>query len=159
MRRTLFAGLVVVLLLLSACGGSGPQSVTEADDIVGVWRRTDMWDGAYETGMAVRQWYLKVKPDETMALGETPDQWDYEACSEELAFEGTQLKVTETACNRFQGLAGEKKWNFSCAYLEALSGVYEVQLLANGNLKFIDAGDDCQYRRDILSSSDWELVS
>ena len=163
--RGLLLAVSTALLLaggaaLSACGGSGPQLVTKADDIVGVWRRTQTWDGAYETGIAVKQWFLKLEADGTMAFGESPDQWDYEACSEEFAFEGTQCKVTETACPRFQGEIGEdKRFDYSCAYLEAPSGVYEVQLLANGNLKFIDAGDNCQYRREILSLSDWELVS
>ncbi len=166
-QRGLLLGVSLTLLLaggvaLSACGGSGPsvEVVTSAVDIVGVWRRTQPWAGAYETGIAVRQWFLKVEADGTMAFGESPDQWDYEACSEEFAFEGTQFSVTETACNRFQGEIGEdKRFDYSCVGLEAPSGVYEVQLLANGNLKFIDAGDNCQYRRDILTLSDWELVS
>lgn len=164
--RGLLLGVSTLCLLaaavgLSACGGSGPSEevVTSADDIVGVWRRTQLWDGAYETGIAVRQWFLKLEADGTMAFGERPDQWDYEACSEEFAFEGTQCRVTETACNRFQGQVGDKRFDYSCVGLEAPSGVYEVQLLANGNLKFIDAGDNCQYRREILSLSDWELVS
>lgn len=41
----------------------------------------------------------------------------------------------------------------------APTGVYEVQLPANGNLKFVSAQDGCQNRREILSLAEWEPVS
>jgi hypothetical protein len=153
--------LVAAAVALSACGGSGPsdQVVTSADDLVGVWRRTETWGGVPGTSLVIKQWWLKLEADGTMDFGESPERWDYPSCSEEFAFEGTQFTVTETLCPRLEGALGDKRFDYTCVGLEAPSGVYEVQLLANGNLKFVDAGDDCEYRREILSMAEWQPVS
>ena len=156
MARITYLVMIGCLLALSACGGSGPSGevITKGDDVLGVWRRTERW-AHRGSGLDIRNMHVNLEADGTMAFGMSPDKWEYELCSEEFAFEGTQFKVTETTC---PGLMGSSSGDESCAGQGTLSGVYEVQLLANGNLKFIDAGDTCQNRRQILTLAEWEPV-
>ena len=148
--------LLAAAVALSACGGSGPSGevITKGDEVVGVWRRTGP-PPSLGHGMVFRTLHIKFEADGTMAFGVSPDKWDYEFCIEEFAFEGTQFRVTEITC---PGLLYDTEKSLSCAAMDALSGVYEVQLLANGNLNFIDAGDNCQTRRDILTLAEWAPV-
>jgi hypothetical protein len=153
MRMTLLAGLVVVLLLLSACGGSGPpgEPVTKAEDVLGVWRRTERWSALRGS---MPQMYMQVRADGTMGFSRAPGS-DYEWMSLDCAFEGTRFSVTETA---FRGFGSEAA-DWSCTGGSgAPSGVYDIQLLANGNLEFVNAQDACQIRRETFTGTEWEPV-
>lgn len=72
-RTTLLAGLVVVLVLLSACGTSSApgELVTEADDVLGTWHRTKRFRQHSQT-------YVQLRADGTVGFSRAPDQWDYE---------------------------------------------------------------------------------
>lgn len=73
----------------------------------------------------------------------------------EFAFEGTQFSVTETAYRAY----GEETADYSCTTgLGAPDGAYEIQLLANGNLKFVGAQDACDWRSELLTLAEWEPV-
>jgi hypothetical protein len=151
MRTTLLAGLVVVLILLSACGGSGPagEPVTKAEDVLGVWRRTKRWSAAFP---AI---YMQFRADGTMGFSTVPDKWDYEWMGVDFAFEGSRLSVTETTWRAWSSDPNPQSCTDGSG---APSGDYEIQLLANGNLKFVNAQDGCEYRREILTLAEWEAV-
>ncbi len=157
MRTTLLAGLVVVLLLLSACGGTGPpgEPVTKAEDVLGVWGRTKDYQLG-SIGQVLRNIHIKLEADGTMAFGMSPDKWDYEWMSLEFTFEGTQFSVSETA---YRGYGELSERDLSCTSgFGAPDAVYEIQQLANGNLKFVDAQDGCLWRRQLLADAEWEPV-
>jgi hypothetical protein len=151
MRTTLLAGFVVVLLLLSACGGAGApgEPVTKAEDVVGTWRRTRGWRHAFP------EIYMQFRADGTMGFSRVPDKWDYEWMSLECAFEGTRFSVSETAFR----WRTEEAQDYSCGPGRgAPTGVYEIQVLANGNLKFVNAQDNCEMRREVFTLAEWEPV-
>ena len=144
MKKIAYLMVGVCLLALSACGGSGPSGelVTTGDDLVGVWKRATEWkSGGWVVG------YMQCEADGTMDLGRAPDKWDYAVCSYAVAFEGTQVSVTETDCPGFQ-----------CTGRGEPAAVYQVQLLANGNLRFVVVEDGCPVRRNMLTLEEWEPV-
>jgi hypothetical protein len=156
MKRIVYLMIAVCLLALSACGGAGAgppgEPVTKAEDAVGVWRRTERWT-ALRGGFP--EMYMQVRADGTMGFSQAADT-DYEWMSLDFAFEGAGFSVTETA---FRGF-GSQAQDWSCTGGSgAPSGVYEVQLLANGNLEFVNAQDACQIRRDTFTGTEWEPVS
>ncbi len=148
MKTVIAVVIAIGLLLVSACGGSGPPAelAKEAHDIVGVWHRTSqIW--------SYKNMYMKVTADGSMGFAVVPDKWDYTLVDQECAFEGTRVSITETSFNIDYAAA------WSCVYLGVPTGVYEVQLLANGNLKFLNVeGDRCQYRREVLTLAEWKPV-
>ena len=151
MRTTLLASLVVVLLLLSACGTpAGPaEYATEPDDVLGVWHRTKRF-------RLHPQIYMQLREDGSMGISRVPDKWERELMSYEFAFDGTRFAVTETA---FRITWGEGLSDFSCTGgVGAPDGAYEIQLLANGNLKFVNAEDNCVLRRELLGMAEWAPV-
>jgi hypothetical protein len=103
-----------------------------------------------------RELYMQFRGDGTIAFSRARGKWDYEWMSLDYTFDGTRLSITETA---FAGGERDKLPDYSCAAAEgAPSGVYEMQLLANGNLKFVNAQDKCQWRREILTLAEWTPV-
>ncbi len=145
--------ILVLLLALPACGGAGRpgEPVTKAEDVLGVWHRTQKWR------KEVGEIYMRFTGDRTIGFAPVPDKWDYEWLTLECAFEGTRLSINEAA---LRGFAAEwETQDYSCTGgYGAPSGAYEVQLLANGNLKFVNAQDNCTWRREILSLAEWEPV-
>ena len=155
MRTTLLAGLVVVLLLLSACGTSSApgELVTEADDVLGTWHRTKEWTQLTST---LPQCYMQLRADGTGGVSRAPDKWDYEFMSLEFTFEGAEFSVSETA---YRGFGEDYGRDMSCTTgYGAPDAVYEIQQLANGNLKFVNAQDECVWRRQLLADAEWEPV-
>jgi len=151
--RVMTITILVLLLALSACGGAGPpgEPLTKAEDAVGVWRRTERWT-VLRGGFP--EMYMQVRADGTMGFSQAADT-DYEWMSLDFAFEGTGFSITETG---FRGFGGEAH-DMSCTGGSgAPSGVYEVQLLANGNLEFVNAQDACQMRRETFTGTEWAPV-
>jgi hypothetical protein len=150
MKRMVYVLIAVCLFGLSACGGAGPpgEPVTKAEDVLGVWRRTSGWRHAFP------EIYLQFRADGAMGFARVPDTWDYEWMSLECSFDGTRFSVTETAFR----WRTEEAQDYSCAGRGAPAGVYEIELLANGNLKFVNAQDNCEMRREILALAEWEPV-
>ena len=103
-----------------------PRMATGSEDIVGIWFNL------------VVPLYSQFNPDGTsqqaFTLDNLQDQPDVIA---EFSFEGTQLLIREL----------EYSSVFQC---ENPVGIYEVQLLENGNLRFTIMEDDCPLRRDGL---------
>jgi hypothetical protein len=149
MKSIVYVIVGICLVALSACGSGGPsgETVTKAEDVVGVWHRTKGW-------LALRSVYMQMKADGTMGFGVAPDKWDYafERC--EFTFDGTECSVTETASTTLW----DDLSDWSCVGTGHPSGVYEVQLLTNGNLKFVNAQDGCGMRKEILTIAEWEPV-
>jgi hypothetical protein len=150
-KRVFYLVIAVCLLALMACGGSGPSGevITKADDVLGVWRRTKKWSAAFP------QIYMQFRADGTMGFSTVPDKWDYEWMGVDFAFEGSRLSVTETTWRAWSSDPNPQSCTDGSG---APSGDYEIQLLANGNLKFVNAQDGCEYRREILTLAEWEAV-
>jgi hypothetical protein len=155
MKRILYVVIVVIalcLVALSACSGAGPpgEPVTKVEDVFGVWHRTKRF-AEWERGI-----YMRLRADGTMGFSPAPDS-DYEWATLDFAFEGTRLSVTETAFRGWGQMALE--YDVSCATgLGAPSGAYEMELLANGNLKFVNPEDGCKWRREMLTLAEWAPV-
>jgi hypothetical protein len=150
MKRIVYLMIAVCLLALSACGGAGNpgEPVTKAEDVLGVWRRTKRM-AYWERGI-----YMQLRADGTMGFAAAPDS-DYEWATLECDFEGTRFSVTETAFRGWEEYRGD----VSCAVgIGVPSGVYEMQLLANGNLKFVNAQDNCYWRNKLFTEAEWEPV-
>jgi hypothetical protein len=150
MKRMVSLMIAVCLLGLSACGvtGTSGQAATKAEDVAGIWRRTQPWTMAF----GPQRWYVQLNLDGTMAMSPVPDKWDQPIASYEFGFEGSQFSLEQTHGRQF---GGERA---SCLDLEYPTAVYEVQLLSNGNLKFVQAQDPCPDRRGILADAEWAPV-
>jgi hypothetical protein len=123
MKNTL-AGLVAIgLLLLVGCGSSAPKPgpVTEAKDIVGTWMAPSS--------------IIKYDEDGTFRLADSREGLRHEVLCEvgEFWFEDGQYFTTITKASERTECLG-------------MTGVYEVQLLENGNLQFSVAEDECTIR-------------
>jgi hypothetical protein len=99
--------------------------------------------------------YMQLRPDGTMGLARAPDKWEYELSSHDFAFGGTHFSIAETSFAGFETAVED----FSCTGgSRAPDAVYEIQLLGNGNLKFVSAQDGCQWRREVLALAEWKPV-
>jgi len=102
--------------------------------------------------------YMQLRPDGTMGFGRAPDKWEYEWSSHDFAFERTHFSITDTGFSAFETEV-ELGGDVSCTgYSRAPDAIYEIQLLGNGNLKFVSAQDGCQWRREVLAFAEWEPV-
>jgi hypothetical protein len=150
MAKTTYLIMIGCLFALSACGGSAPsgQAVTKAEDVAGIWHRTQDWRGI----RGGQQLYIRLTLDGTMALSPVPDKWSQPVASYEFGFEGSQFSLEETHGRR---LFGERD---SCLDQGYPTAMYEIRLLSNGNLQFAQAQDQCVDRRQILADVEWEPV-
>ncbi len=135
MNKQMTSLIAIVLILLTGCGASGPKLASSAEDIAGTWRSTvsGMEVQLTEDGIARHQ------HDD----GETYHQAD------EFYFDGTRFF--------FKGHPGS-----ACTLDGYEPGIYEVELLENGNLKFTVTEDECLVRVNLLAGRlievEWEPV-
>jgi len=150
MSRIAYLMMIGCLLALSACGGTGPsgEAATKAEDVAGIWGRTEVWRGI----RGGQQLYIQLNLDGTMALSPVPDKWSQPIASYEFAFEGSRFSLEQTHGRQ---MYGERE---SCLDQGYPTAVYEIQLLSNGNLQFAKPQDRCSDRRQILADEHWEPI-
>ena len=127
MKRTKAAGIAVALLLLTGSGtrAQEPALATNLKDVVGIWRTV--------VTPAPREHFLQFKEDGAYGIAHAPEKFELDRVPEhvgEFWFEGTQLFIKRT---RLTGCIG-------------VIGIYQIELLANGNLKFVEVEDVCAAR-------------
>ena len=159
MKKRIATVIGIGLLLLLGCARGAPAGATLAttvDDVVGVWHTT------YHLG--VRNWheiYIQFKRDGTFGLAFGDRVEDNPDGEGEFSFEGTRfywkdiIASTKTDYWLVKGKAG-RTWS-ECQVSNPI-GIYEIQILANGNLKFAEIEDECGVRCIILNNSEWEPV-
>lgn len=147
MKKLLIPLLTVVLLGLAACGRSDalieqaeapaqpvqdeapvaePVLVTSLEDIVGTWEGIKGGGGS-----------IQIEGD---------GDWTRICCAglrriAEVRFEGKRFFITETASEVGMG------------EICVPTGIYEIQLLEDGNLKFVAIEDECEKRRNALQGA------
>ena len=135
MNKKLALSIVFALFLLAGCAASGPKLASSAEDIVGTWQST------------VTSLVLQFNEDGTFR-GEFSDGSDF---IDEFRFEGTRLFLKDVGPT-----------SGACQSQGAETGIYEVELLENGNLKFTVIEDDCQLRITYIAGGlvevEWEPV-
>jgi hypothetical protein len=135
--KKLMAGTIAVtIILLAGCGARGPRLASSIQDIVGLWQPTS---GA--------PFYILHLEDGTMHGSSDPDLVeDSPQMEEDFRFEGTKLFREQR-----RGRCGENP-----------TSIDEVELLANGNLKFTAIEDECANRAANLEGAagdkEWEPV-
>ena len=116
MNKLVASSIAIALFLLVGCAASGPKLANRAEDIVGTWHTP-----ASSVG-------IQFNEDGTSRL----IRGDGVIVNAEFRFEGT----------RFFDIAS----GHTCVQLGADTGIYEVELLENGNLKFTVIEDECPVR-------------
>jgi len=133
----------VALLLVASCGPSGPPAklATKAEEIAGTWHRTELIEG----------WdmYLQITADGKAAFTRSPEVSGFASAGGEFSFEGTQWHFTLTTFTQELGRR--------CHQMGEDSAIYQIQLLENGNLKFVEVDEACPGRRSTLATQ-WEPV-
>ena len=131
MNKLVASPIAIALFLLAGCAASGPKLVNSAEDITGAWHST------------ISSAEIQFNEDGTVrrrTAEQTPDDAEFR-------FEGTRLILTE--------IPGR-----GCSLIEAQIGIYEVELLENGNLKFTVIEDECLARVNYLAGrlieAEWE---
>ena len=123
MNNLMAGSSAIATFLLAGCGARGPKVASSAEDIIGAWHRTS--GGA---------WYIAFHEDgtlngsaglEAVVEGRGMVEWTYR-------FEGTQLIV--------EGNIED------CEEDSQRIGIYEVQLLENGNFRLLSIEDECAFR-------------
>ncbi len=134
MNKLVASSIAIALFLLAGCAASGPKLANSAEDIAGTWQSTT---SSVE---------IQFNEDGTSRLKTD----DGSILNGEFRFEGTRFFDIVSA----QGSA--------CVVLGAETGIYEVELLENGNLKFTVIEDECPVRVNIfvgaLIEREWEPV-
>ena len=118
MNKLMAGSIATALFLLAGCGARGPKLASSAEDIVGTWQST--------TSSAD----LQFNEDGTLRI----------------QFEGG---VIVNAKFRFEGTRFfdiDSSQGGQCFQLGAETGIYEIELLENGNLKFTVIEDECPVR-------------
>jgi len=133
MKKQMAILIGIAVFLLAGCAASGPKLASSAGDIVGSWQSTNT------------SAEIQFNEDRTVGL-----QFDSGAnYSSEFWFEGTQFFINVSFGNE-------------CANLESEHGIYEVELLENGNLQFTVIEDECAERANTMAGglivAEWEPV-
>ena len=140
MQKPITSLMVVGLLVLAACGTGGevePGPITSFEDIAGT---------TYENVGPGAPFYLHILEDGTLHLSSNRDLVeDRPEIISETRFEGTKvfLKDTKGVCVDEDAIA---------------DAIYEIQLLENGNLKFVATEDKCGARSGGLSVTEYAPV-
>jgi len=133
MNKLVASSTAIALFLLAGCAASGPKLASSAADIVGTWKGT-------ATSVT-----LQFNEDGTTRI-KHPVGTDV---IREFRFEGTRFFSTDIP-------------NGGCSQIEAQTGIYEVELLENGNLGFTVIEDECPGRVNTLMGAtierEWEPV-
>ena len=132
MNKKLASSIVIALFLLAGCIASGPKLASSAEDIAGTWQSS------------LTDLRFHFDEDGTYVRERVGD---HSHTGLELRFEGTRLIWKDDE---------------ECTSLGAETGIYEVELLENGNLKFTVIEDEClQWVNNIagrLVEVEWEPV-
>lgn len=148
MKKTIGTVIGIGLVLLLGCAAptpSGPTLASKIEDLVGVWHRTEL---------AAVEVYIEFKEDGTCRFATVPDSELelHPLMGGEFWFEGTQLhwKVFDAVGT----------WR-ACLAEDRQVGIYQVELLPNGNLKFVKIEDKCGDRFWVLvekfkKPTEWE---
>ena len=133
MNKRMVSSVAIALFLLAGCAASGPKLASSFEDIAGTWHSiTSSAEIQFNEDGTVRR----------RTAEQTPGDAGFR-------FEGTRLILTE--------IPGS-----SCYLIEAQIGIYEVELLENGNLKFTAIEDECatrlNYLEGALIEAEWEPV-
>lgn len=133
MNKQMTGSVFIALFLLAGCASSGPKFANSIEDIVGTWQsNTSSAEVQINEDGTVRAQF----PDARHHVGEF---W----------FEGTRLFFIDPS-------------KTLCALEGYETGIYEVELLENGNRKFIVIEDECMTRVNYfvgrLVGVEWEPV-
>lgn len=125
LKKTIIALLVIGVFVLVGCGTSGPEKADSIEGIVGTWERI----GGLGPTM-----YLQAFEDGTIHMSTNPDQLEVArpVVKWETRFEGTQLLIKESIGY--------------CNDPVPVTGIYEANILENGNLGFVAIDDECAAR-------------
>ena len=132
MNKLMAGSIAIAMFLLASCGAAGegppePGPITSAEAIVRAWQRTSgvtLYIAFDEDGTFNVSGFLDAVID---GRGHhTNKYW----------FEGTQLIM---------------EGSYHCADESQQIGMYEVDLLENGNLKFLTIEEDCAGRESELA--------
>ena len=133
MNKLVASSTAIALFLLAGCAASGPKLASSAEDIVGTWQST------------VTSLEIQFSADGTLRA-QTAQGTDV---TFEFRFEGMRIFFKDIP-------------NGGCTQIGAETGIYEVELLENGNLKFIVIEDEClvrvNYQAGRLVEVEWEPV-
>ena len=117
MNKLVAGSIAIALFLLAGCVASGPKLASSAEDIVGTWQST------------IHRGEVQLNEDGTWRSQDPDGGVD----TGEFWFEGT----------RYFDKASPRS---GCTLIGAQIGIYEVELLESGNLKWILIEDECLTR-------------
>jgi hypothetical protein len=123
MKRQFSLVVLAGLFFISACGSKGPPLATSPEEIAGMY--------AVSPGNTILRFDLDGKivaaPSLTLARNPVADPGEFR-------FEGDQLilpTIDDPVCG-------------------TTTAIYQVQLLEEGNLRFVAIGDDCEHRVNVF---------
>jgi len=128
MNKKLALSIVIAVFLLAGCAASGPKLLDSAEDIAGTWQST------------VTNLRFHFDEDGTYVRELVGD---HSHTGLEFRFEGTRLIWNDVE---------------NCTSLGYETGIYEVELLENGNLKFTVIEDECLFRVNLIAGRLVEVV-
>ncbi len=117
MNKLVAGSIAIAMFLLAGCAASGPKLASSAEDIVGTWQSTIHSE---EVQLNEDGTWRSQSPDGGFATGE-------------FRFEGTRYFDKASPGSE-------------CTLIGAQIGIYEVELLESGNLKWILIEDECLTR-------------
>jgi len=134
MNKLVTSSIAIAVFLLAGCAASGPKLASSAEDIAGTWHSTT------DSGE------VQFNEDGTLLGGPAT----VNPLPAEFRFEETRLFLTFTGQGNL------------CLLQGAETGIYEVELLENGNLMFTVIEDECATRVTFFTGAlierEWEPV-